>query len=583
MKKLSHSIVFKIIMGIIILMNVFFLAAGYIGYQGFTRLLLHVYEDGAYRTAVTASQLVDVERLDAYAASGGQTEEYKTVLDDLDWLCNAQNVTFVYVIQPDLKDYNHITFLFSAINRNADFTLYDFGFVRQTTNDDYRQAYRELYEGKADRAFVVRDKGFIETEPHITGIIPLKGNDGKTKALMCVQRQMSSMNRVRNEYVRRVFLVLIAMMVVTITILIFYVQRTLLMPIKTITEEAARFARENVEPKVKLTDTIQNQDEVGELALSVEKMEKQIHDYIENITRITEERGRMDTELNLAARIQANMLPSVFPPFPDKKEIDIYATMYPAREVGGDFYDFFMIDEDRLGLVIADVSGKGIPAALFMMMSKILIQNYTLSGMAPSAVLESINTQICRNNQEEMFITVWLGILDLRTGELTASNAGHEYPIIREPDGRFEIFRDKHGFVIGGMEGMKYRDYVLRLQPGAILYVYTDGVPEATDSSGRLYGMERTLDALNEIRDPEPEGILKEMNTVLDRFIEGTPRFDDTTMLCVRYNGRKPEKGVEMTVQAVTDNIPAVTDFVTAELEKYDCPPKAQMQIKVGS
>ena len=203
--------------------------------------------------------------------------------------------------------------------------------------------------------------------------------------------------------------------------------------------------------------------------------------------------------------------------------------------------------------------------------------------MTPSAVLETINTLICRNNEEEMFITVWLGILDIRSGKLTASNAGHEYPVLKKPDGGFQIYRDKHGFVIGGMDGMKYKDYTMVLEPGSVLYLYTDGVPEATDTDNQLFGMDRTLDELNKISDPDPEMVLKRMNNAVDQFVKGAPRFDDTTMLCVRYNGapKTPEEK-EMTVEAVTGNIPTVTDFVLGELQRLDCPKKAQMQISIA-
>ena len=242
-------------------------------------------------------------------------------------------------------------------------------------------------------------------------------------------------------------------------------------------------------------------------------------------------------ELSLATRIQNDMLPNIFPAFPERKEFDIYASMNPAKEVGGDFYDFFLIDENMLGMVIADVSGKGIPAALFMMASKILIQNYAMSGATPSQVLEMVNNQICSNNREEMFVTVWFGILNLTNGTLTAANAGHEYPMVKKPGGQFEIVKDRHGFVIGGMPGMKYHDYTIQLDPGASLFVYTDGVPEATNIHNELFGTERALDALNESPDSQPSELLSNVTKAVNRFVNTAPQFDDLTMLCLHYNG----------------------------------------------
>ncbi|MBQ4513893.1 MAG: PP2C family protein-serine/threonine phosphatase, partial [Anaerolineaceae bacterium] len=248
--------------------------------------------------------------------------------------------------------------------------------------------------------------------------------------------------------------------------------------------------------------------------------------------------ARIESELNLATRIQADMLPNIFPAFPDRPEFDIYACMDPAREVGGDFYDFFLIDEDHLCMVMADVSGKGVPAALFMMASKIILANNAQSGKTPSQILTDTNAAICSNNREEMFVTAWLGILELSTGKLTAANAGHEYPVLRRPDGSFELYKDQHGFVIGGLDNAKYREYELTLEPGAELFLYTDGLPEATDAEGNMFGTERMLTILNEGKETVPDHILKKVRDGVDGFVNGAEQFDDLTMLCLEYKGK---------------------------------------------
>ena len=249
------------------------------------------------------------------------------------------------------------------------------------------------------------------------------------------------------------------------------------------------------------------------------------------------EASRLDTELSMATRIQADMLPSIFPAFPERDEFDIYATMTPAKEVGGDFYDFFLIDEDHLGIVMADVSGKGVPAALFMMASKILVQNYATVKKDPKAALEAANNQICQSNHEEMFVTVWLGILDIKTGVLTASNAGHEFPALKMPGGGFKLYKDKHGFVVGGMEGVKYSSYQVRLEKGSMLFLYTDGVAEATNASDELFGTERLINALNADTLEDPQKVLECVRKAVDGFVGEAPQFDDLTMLCIKYNG----------------------------------------------
>ena len=249
------------------------------------------------------------------------------------------------------------------------------------------------------------------------------------------------------------------------------------------------------------------------------------------------ERERVANELHMANQIQTGVLPHVFPPFPEHKEFELYAMMEPAREVGGDFYDYYFIDDDHLCLVIADVSGKGIPASLFMMNSKVLLKSFAYSNYSPADVLAKVNKEICENNQMEMFVTIWMGILDLSTGKIVAANAGHEYPVIGHAGGEFELIKDKHGFVIGGMEGIKYKDYELKLEPGDKLFVYTDGVPEAANVNNEMFGTERMLDALNSDKCAQVEEMLRNVRKAVREFSSGAEQFDDITMLAVEYNG----------------------------------------------
>lgn len=243
-------------------------------------------------------------------------------------------------------------------------------------------------------------------------------------------------------------------------------------------------------------------------------------------------------ELNLATNIQMDALPNKWPAFPDHIDFDIYALMHPAKEVGGDFYDFFLIDNDHLGVVIADVSDKGVPSALFMMQSKIIIQNYAMMGLSPKDVLTRANKQLCANHQQKLFVTVWFAILDLKTGLLTAANGGHEYPIIKKPDGKFEIYKDKHDLVVGMVDGVLYHEYQLQLEKGTKIYVYTDGVPECNGNDGQ-YKLDRAVEALRKYEDKVPEEICKSMLDELKAYMGDKDQFDDITMVCVEYKGRE--------------------------------------------
>ncbi len=248
------------------------------------------------------------------------------------------------------------------------------------------------------------------------------------------------------------------------------------------------------------------------------------------------EKERIANELETASRIQFSMLPHDFPPFPERTEFDIFATMDPAKEVGGDFYDFFLIDDDHLCILIADVSGKSIPAALFMMISKVILQSCAMLGKSAAEILEKTNDALCSKNQTTMFVTVWLGIMEISTGRITAANAGHEYPFIMK-DGKFEMLKDVHGFVVGGMSGMTYTEYEIALNPGDKIFLYTDGVPEASDPDEQMFTTSRITEALNEDPAAAPDGILRNMKKSIDEFVKGAEQFDDITMLCMEYKG----------------------------------------------
>ena len=287
-------------------------------------------------------------------------------------------------------------------------------------------------------------------------------------------------------------------------------------------------------------------------------------------------------ELGLATNIQKTMLPSIFPAFPERKEFDVYAIMEPAKEVGGDFYDFFLIDDDHLGLVVADVSDKGVPAALFMMASKIMVQNYAMLSTSPRDVLEKVNKQICSNNQQEMFVTIWFGILDLRTGILRASNAGHEKPIIKRPDGHFEMIKDVHGFVVGWDSNAVFKEYEIKLEKGSKLFVYTDGVPEASSLEGK-FGRERTVNTLIKYENESPYVMLNHMMNELTEFSRGVDQFDDITMLCVEYRGYDEDlKSLANVYDAKVENMDQMISPVLDALREIEVDKKLVYKIHLA-
>ncbi len=309
-------------------------------------------------------------------------------------------------------------------------------------------------------------------------------------------------------------------------------------PITELTRAAQHFSDDGnglTKDKV-ISLNIHTRDEIGELYHEIRSMEERIVDYTIHLTQITAEKTRSETELRTAAEIQMAALPVIDESISKRPEFELSASMDPAKAVGGDFYDFFLIDEDHLALLIADVSDKGVPAALFMMASKILLQSRARQGGSPSEILSAVNEEICRNNPSEMFVTVWFGILEISTGRLSCCNAGHEYPFLRQ-NGKFALYKDRHGMMIGVREGIRYRDYELLLEPGDALFVYTDGIPDAQNAENEFFGLARTEETLNAAEQQSAVTILDSVKQATDGFRGDTDQFDDLTMLCLIYRG----------------------------------------------
>ena len=454
--------------------------------------------------------------------------------------------------------------------------------LRASANQELGELVRDAMEGKTDIRLVQLDDGtyYMNGAPMKTVGWTLISAFSQAVADQPSQMMRENYQQIQNE-TAAIYFAKREVSRRTITILLFVavgltlasaivLGKKIVNPLNMITKRIASLSESNLE--FKMEDAFRTEDEIEVLAQSFANLSHKTVMYVDKVKTVTAEKERISTELHMANQIQESMLPSIFPAFPERKEFDIYASMNPAREVGGDFYDFFLIDDDHLCMVMADVSGKGVPAALFMMISKIIIQSCAMLGKSAGETLTKTNEALCSNNRMEMFVTVWLGILEISTGRLTAANAGHEYPAVRlarsqptrsqparsqpgavieaavEPtrsqpgavigaDVRFELYKDKHGLVIGGFNGVRYKEYEIQLEAGDKLFLYTDGVPEAMNGDGELFGTDRMLGALN--RDPagKPQVILKNVQAAVDDFVGNAEQFDDLTMLCFEYRG----------------------------------------------
>ena len=518
-------------------------------------------------------------------------ENYIDMMAVLRQFSYSSNADYLYIAMYD-DERNALVFIADADKNTA--TAYRTGMWMSVSEDEVEKF---LSVGGKERIYHISHDpvdGWI-----CTSGVPLYDRDGSISCFILADVSLIGLIKGMRDFAINFFVATTIMVFVLSYFMVRHMKKTLVKPIDDIAMAAEAYVNDkksgkNVVDHFKGLD-IDTGDEIENLYFILADMETELKNYETNLTAAVKEKERIGTELDLANRIQEGMLPRYFPAFPDRKDFDIYASMIPAKEVGGDFYDFFLIDEDHLCLLIADVSGKGVPAALFMMASKILLKTEAMSGKSPAKILETVNNQIVKNNSQEMFVTVWLGILELSTGKLTAANAGHEYPLIMHADKSFELFKDKHGFVIGGLEGMKYSEYDIHMEPGARIYVYTDGVTEATAVNGELYSTTRLVAAINEIKEGTPKEIINKINRSVKNYTGTAPQFDDVTMLCLSYAGPDAMKDPEhlgntegetlmkeMTLEATISNIPKVTDFVNVELEALECPIKAQMQIDVA-
>ena len=528
---------FNIIGGIVLVITLFAFVVGVIGFVSFTNSFKKEYSTTTYHMADTATSLVNGDHLFDYL-TGLEMEEYQRTKRYLENYCKRMAVSLVYVIMVEQNGFDYFFSIFNCVNNEVDNTSYvpwELGHRRQTTNEDYRQEYIKLYNKQAPYGTIYRINTKDGNNWHITTLVPIMDSNDEVAGLLCIQRPINEIYKARIPYLITIVISTIVLVLLASAFAVFFMKKQLIGPIRKVSFEATRFAKEN--KKGEELGDISGFEELANLAKSIDTMETDMVNYMENLTAITAEKERIGTELALASDIQTSSIPNTFPAFPDRTDFDIYASMDPAKEVGGDFYNFFLVDNDHLAMVIGDVSGKGVPAALFMMVSNILTSVRTQTGGNPAQILEFVNDKICESNKLDMFVTIWLGILELSTGKLIASNAGHEYPAVMHAGGNFELFKDKHGIVVGGMEGVRYTDYEIQLSPGDKIFVYTDGVPEATDGDNNMFGVDRMLSALNLELDAGPEKVLGNVRSAVDAFVKDAQQFDDLTMLCLQYKG----------------------------------------------
>lgn len=488
------------------------------------------YASLAFGQASVAADLIDGDRVEQYYRTGEKDAYYEEIHRYLQDVREKLGLKYFYVVVPE----DEVMYYIWDAGVPGEDGVCDLG-----DTDAYYGGGNELMHGAfavdAEQTILITNNeeyGYLAS-----AYVAILNKAGTPVALASVDISMDMIDQQIRQFLGLTLCVVLAVLLLSIFAYYYYVRRILIRPLRTLHHAAIGLVESRMEDLSHFRVEVNTGDELEELAHSFQYMVSELNEYIQNLSRVTAEKERIGAELDVATHIQKSMLPCIFPPFPDRKEFDIFATMNPAKEVGGDFYDFFMVDDSHLAVVMADVSGKGVPAALFMVIGKTLIKDHTQPGVSLGEVFSKVNNMLCDSNSEGLFITAFEGVLDLKTGEFRYVNAGHELPFICKQSEGFEAYKIRAGFVLAGMEDLRYREGTLQLAPGDRIFLYTDGVPEATNGNNELYGMERLNHILNQNIQSTPEKVLEEVKADVDAFVGDAPQFDDITMLCLDYRG----------------------------------------------
>ena len=489
----------------------------------------------AFDTVKTTAELIDGDRIAHYAQTLETDDYYQTIQAFLNATqMNSEIINYYYVFVPHEDGY---FFIWDAKDAESASSL---GEVEAYEQGDKKAIELAFRKNPVERVYKSEYKG---KELLVSAYYPVFDSQGDPVALVGVDMGGVRLLRFLTNSLLHVAVSVVLVISIFMNLAFLMIRKKVTQPIQKL-KQGMQLYRKTMDSAA-ATEVLEGmplESEIGALTGDFIVLMVDVDNNTAEVTQLTAERERIGTELKVATNIQTAMLPQAFPAFPERREFDLYASMTPAKEVGGDFYDFFLVDDDHLALVMADVSGKGVPAALFMAVSRTLIKNRTLMGGTPGQIFQDVNNQLAEDNKNGMFVTVWLAILELSTGKGLAANAGHEHPVLRRAGERYELVEYRHSPVLAFMKGIPFREHEFQLFPGDRLIVYTDGVPEAQNSVPELYETERMLNALNEAGELSPEETLTALKCSIEAFEDGADQFDDITMLCLDYFGPEAER-----------------------------------------
>ena len=550
------------------------------GYWSFSKEFENQYDATIRAVATTVRECLNPEDFSKYIETGKSDERYDEVKKILQYFVDKFDLNLLYVSVVDAPDYTHITYIYNPVKVGGQWQEYPLGYSEVYKEAEFNESAKNVFEHDS---VVVRHTLKSRSGSHITAMLPVKDSTGKTIAVIGAQKSVQQYVSARYSFANVVVVVEILFALLSILVFGSFFNKRFIHPIMLVSDEAARFAKCGGSPSDKLL-SIRKKDEIGTLASSVHKMEYDVFNNIEKLTKVTAEKERFVTELDVATKIQSDMLPKGYPAFPNRKDFDLFAIMLPAKEVGGDLYDYKLIDGNHLLIVVGDVSGKGVPAALFMVVAKTFLGSYAEQGLSPAEIFSATNNQLCNGNDLGYFVTCWLGVLDLNSGELRFVNAGHPNPVLYH-DGEYKQLTARPNFILGIVENTTYTEQSITMSKGDRLFVFTDGVNEANNPARELFGFNRLLEALNKTDRANPAETCELVKKEIDAFVGDAPQFDDITMLSFEFRGRMdaPWKRQEIKVPASPDSQAEVMNLIKAVLEPLNSPVKTKRQISIAA
>lgn len=500
-----------------------------IGYNQYKTTVEKQYNNMAYHIADVVISMLDGDTVERYLETKIMDEQYEIALDKITQLRKDMDVHYIFVAG---LEGIFLEYVFDADNPDDSLPQFRLGDVGDINTDFEEEITKVAKTGIRSDNYFYSDSEFGF---NMTSFTPLYNSKQEIIALVGVEVSVDIIKDTLWNYI--VNAVGLSAVIILLIMIVFlrYINKTVSDPIRILTKNAEQFVTLGNE----FTDEvkqIKTKDEIENLAKSFLKMESDIKQYVENLQKVTFEKKKIEAELDIASQIQNSILPNVFPIFPDRKEMDIYASMTASLEVGGDFYDIFEVNEDHYAFVMADVSGKGIPASLFMMTSKTLIKTYLQSEKELNQVVTDVNNILCDGNDVGMFVTAFISILELSTGKFTYVNAGHNPPVVKKSSGEMIYINTKPNLVLGAMKGIEYKKYDMLLEDGDLFFAYTDGVTEALNQDNELYGTDRMEQVIDCFQDPGVNVLLEVMLADVNQFANGVEQADDITMLVMKYH-----------------------------------------------